>query len=131
MLTKRDDVDDEDSVLERSKLEVGQLNEWPDHPVLAEGVGVGRLNLLLWVGAFHDCHVIQEGEQVARREDELIEADACKDLAIGRRRNADAALENTEPLGSEGTEDGCGDGLANTLRHICKGIIRSCDVPPP
>lgn len=118
-------------MLERSKLEVGQLHEWPDHPVLAEGVGVGRLNLLLWVGAFHDCHVIQKGEQVARREHELIKADTCKDLAIGGRWNADAALENTEPLGSEGTEDGCEDASANTLRYICKGIIRRCDVPPP
>ena len=114
-LTKRDNIDNEDSVLERSELEVDELDERPDHPVLGEGVGVGRLDLLLWVGALHDCHVIQEGEQVAGREDELVETDACKNLAIGGRWNANTALENTEPLGSERAEDGCEDGSVSAL----------------
>lgn len=105
-LTERDDVDDKDSVLKRSELEVDELDERPDHPVLGEGALVGRVDLLLGVGALHDSHVVEEHEQVGGCQDGLIKTDASDNFSVGSAGETDAVLEETEPLGSEGTEDG-------------------------
>lgn len=83
MFTQRDNVDNQNSVLQWGELEVGKLDKGPDHPVLGQGALVCRFNLLLWVGAFHDGHVVEEAEQVDGSEDALIKADTGKDLAIG------------------------------------------------
>jgi hypothetical protein len=99
-------------VLERNELEVHGLDEWPEHPVLGESVPVGRLNLLLRVRTFHDGHRGQEGEQIERSKDGLIETDTSEDLSVGGAGNANAALEEAEPGGSERTEDNCIDSVS-------------------
>lgn len=115
LLTKRDHVDDEDSVLEGSELEVHKLDEGPDHPVLSKSIGVGRLNLLLRVGALHDGHVVEEDKQVAGSENSLVEADTGEDLGIRLAWDADAVLEETKPLGSERSEDGWRQSISSYL----------------
>jgi hypothetical protein len=99
-------------VLKGNELEVHGLDEWPEHPVLGESVPVGWLNLLLRVWAFHDSHRGQEGEQVEGSKNSLIETDTSKDLSVGRARNANTALEEAEPGGSERTEDSCIDSVS-------------------
>jgi hypothetical protein len=94
-------------VLERNELEVHGLNEWPEHPVLGESIPVGRLDLLLGIRTLHDSHRGQEGEQVERSKDGLIETDTSKNLSVGRARDTNAALQEAEPGGSERTEDSC------------------------
>lgn len=93
-------------MVQRGVLEVDELNEWPDHPVLAESIGIGRLDLLLGVTALHDSHIVQEHEQIGRGENGLIKANTSEDLGIRSAGNADATLEEAEPLGGERTEDG-------------------------
>lgn len=110
--TQRDKVDDKNSVLKRDELEVHSLDEWPEHPVLGKSVPVGRLNLLLRIRTFHDSHRRQEGKQVERSENGLIKANASKDLCVGRAGDADAALKEAEPGGSERTEDSCSDSVS-------------------
>lgn len=92
-------------MLKRNELEVHSLDEWPEHPVLGESVPVGRLDLLLRIRTLHDSHRGQEGEQVERSKDGLIKTDTSKNLSVGRAGNANTALQEAEPGGSERTED--------------------------
>lgn len=104
-LTEGDEVDEEDLVRQRHELEVGELHNGPDHPVLAERVEVCALQLLLRVGALEDGHGAQEAEQVGASKHSLIREDTRDDLKVGLARDNDLLLEETEPLDGGRTED--------------------------
>ena len=104
-LTERDEVDEEDLVRQRHELEVGELYDRPDHPVLGQRVEVCALQLLLRVGALEDGHGAQEAEQVGASKHSLVGEDACDDLKVGLAWDDDLLLEETEPLDSGRTED--------------------------
>lgn len=104
-LTKGDEVDEEDLVRQRHELEVGELHNGPDHPVLGQRVEVCALQLLLRVGALEDGHGAQEAEQVGASKHSLVGEDACDDLKVGLAWDDDLLLEETEPLDGGGTED--------------------------
>lgn len=104
-LTERDEVDEEDLVRQRHELEVGELHDGPDHPVLGQRVEVCALQLLLRVGALEDGHGAQEAEQVGASKHSLVGEDACDDLKVGLAWDDDLLLEETEPLDSGRTED--------------------------
>jgi hypothetical protein len=112
-------------VLKRNELEVHGLNEWPEHPVLGESIPVGRLDLLLRVRTFHDSHRGQEGEQVERSKHGLIKTNTSKDLCVGRAGDANTALEETEPGGSERTEDSCNDSVSVVVETRCQWVRTS------
>ena len=104
-LTEGDEVDEEDLVRQRHKLEVGELHNGPDHQVLAERVEVCALQLLLRVGALEDGHGAQEAEQVGASKHSLIREDTRDDLKVGLARDDNLLLEETEPLDGGRTED--------------------------
>ena len=104
-LTEGDEVDEEDLVRQRHELEVGELYDRPDHPVLGQRVEVCALQLLLRVGALEDGHGAQEAEQVGASKHSLIREDTCDDLKVGLARDDDLLLEETEPLDGGRTED--------------------------
>jgi hypothetical protein len=112
-------------VLERNELEVHGLNEWPEHPVLGESIPVGRLDLLLGIRTLHDSHRGQEGEQVERSKDGLIETDTSKNLSVGRAGDTNAALQEAEPGGSERTEDSCNNSVSVVISIRCQWIRTS------
>jgi len=112
-------------VLKRNELEVHGLDEWPEHPVLGQSVPVGGLDLLLRIRTFHDSHRGQEGEQVERGKDGLIKTNASEDLCIGRAGDANAALKEAEPGGSERTEDSYSKSVSVTIEIKCQWIHTS------
>ena len=103
-LTEGDEVDEEDLVRQRHELEVGELHNGPDHPVLGQRVEVCALQLLLRVGTLKDGHGAQEAEQVGTSEHSLIREDTRDDLKVGLARDDNLLLEETEPLDSGRTE---------------------------
>jgi hypothetical protein len=103
--TEGDEVDEEDLVRQRHELEVGELHNGPDHPVLGQRIEVCALQLLLWVGALEDGHGAQETEQVGASKHSLVGEDARDDLEVGLARDDNLLLEETEPLHGCGTED--------------------------
>ena len=105
-------------MLKRNELEVHSLDEWPEHPVLGESVPVGRLDLLLRIRTLHDGHRGQEGEQVQGSKDGLIKTNTGKNLSVGRAGNANTALQEAEPGGSERTEDSCNHSVS--IRAVVK-----------
>ena len=104
-LTEGHEVDEEDLVRQRHELEVGELHNGPDHPVLGQGVEVCALQLLLRVGALEDRHGAQEAEQVGASKHSLVGEDARDDLKVGLARDDDFLLEETEPLDGGRAED--------------------------
>lgn len=104
-LTKGDEVDEEDLVRQRHELEVGELHNGPDHPVLGQRVEVCALQLLPRVGTLQQRHGAQEAEQVGTSEDGLVGEDARDDLKVGLARDDNLLLEEAEPLDGGGTED--------------------------
>ena len=104
-LTEGDEVDEEDLVRQRHELEVGELHNGPDHPVLGQRVEVCALQLLLRVGALEDGHGAQETEQVGASKHSLIREDTRDNLKVGLARDDDLLLEETEPLDGGRTED--------------------------
>lgn len=113
-------------MLKRDELEVHSLNEWPEHPVLGQSVPVCRLDLLLRVRALHDGHRRKEDEQVGGSKDGLIKTNTSKDLHVGRAGNANAALQEAEPGGSERTEDSCASQVSDDTECCANEHI-----PPP
>lgn len=104
-LTEGDEVDEEDLVRQRHELEVGELHDRPDHPVLGQRVEVCALQLLLRVGALQQRHSAQEAEQVGASKHSLIGEDACDNLKVGLAGDDDLLLKEAEPLCSGRTED--------------------------
>ena len=92
-------------MLKRDELEVQSLDKGPEHPVLGKSVPVGGLKLLLGVGSLHDGHGREEHEQVGGSKDGLIKTNTGENLGVGRAGNANTALQEAEPGGSERTED--------------------------
>ena len=112
-------------MLKRNELEVHGLDEWPEHPVLGESIPVGRLDLLLRVRAFHDSPRGQEGDQVEGSEDGLIKTDTSKDLSIGRAGDANTALQEAEPGGSERSKDSWIQSVSVVIEVNCQWIHTS------
>lgn len=104
-LTEGNEVNEEDLVWQRHELEVGELHNGPDHPVLGQRVEVCALQLLLRVGTLKDGHGAQEAEQVGASEHSLIREDTRDDLKVGLARDDNLLLEETEPLDGGRTED--------------------------
>lgn len=69
--------------MQRHKLEVDQLNNWPDHPITLQGTPVSLVDLILWRSTFHDGHRTKEAEEIGRCENGLIQAYASEDLEVG------------------------------------------------
>ena len=57
---QRDNIDDENSVVQWNQLEVDSLDKRPHHPVLCQSGPVALLQLLLWTCTLHDGHAAQE-----------------------------------------------------------------------
>lgn len=92
-------------MLQRHKLEVGELHHRPHHPILLQRIEVRALQLLLRITALHESHATQEHKQVCACENALVGGDTGQDLEVGPGRNADAALQEGEPQRRGGTED--------------------------
>lgn len=99
-----DDVDNQNSVVERNNGEVDSLNEWPDHPVLGQCSPVCALQLILGAGSLHHSHAAQEKEQVCAGEDGLIETNAGDGFEILVLQD-DVVLEEFEPCGGCWSKD--------------------------
>lgn len=104
-LTEGNEVDEEDLVRQRHELEVRELDDRPDHPVLGQRVEVGALQLLARVRSLEQCHGAQEAEQVGAGEHGLVGQDARDDLGIGTAGDDDLLLQEAKPLGGSRTED--------------------------
>lgn len=97
-------------MLKRDKLEVGDLDKGPDHPVLGEGGLVGRGELVLGAAALEHGHGRQEDAHVGGREEKLVGGHAGQDGAVGRLQLD--ALQRLEPRRRGGAEDDYGDLLS-------------------
>lgn len=104
-------------MLERDELEVGELDEGPDHPVLGEGGLVGRGELVLGAAALEHGHGGQEEAHVDRGEDQLVGGHAGHDGAVGRLQLD--ALQRLEPRRRGGTEDDCGRCEVGVSDGVC------------
>lgn len=92
-------------MLKRDELEVGDLDEGPDHPVLSEGGRVCRGELVLGAAALEHGHGRQEEAHVGGREEQLVGGHAGQDGAVGRLQLD--ALQRLEPRRRGGAEDDC------------------------
>jgi hypothetical protein len=86
-----DQVHHENSVVKRHKLEVGKLDERPQHVVGLERGRIALLQLVLGAAALHDSHAAEEDTNHGWREEQLV-----KDLRV-LVLQYDPALQNLEP----------------------------------
>ena len=82
--------------MQRHKLKVHNLDEWPDHPVLTQRLPVCALEFVFGGGAFHNSHGGEEAEEIGGCEECLIESDARGDLEVFVGED-NAVLEEFEP----------------------------------
>lgn len=102
--SQRDNVDDENSMLEGDELEVDSLNSGPNHVVLLNSSAVVCLDLLFGADSFQHRHDAEEHAQVDRSQDTLICCDTGSNFEVLVLQH-DLILEEFEPVGSNGTED--------------------------
>lgn len=93
-------------MVKRHKLEVDDLHEWPDHPVRLQRTLVRAVQLFLRARALHNGHATKEDEQVGRSEEHLVSGNTRDDLGVLVPKH-DLVLQEFEPCGGGGTEDGC------------------------
>lgn len=104
---QRDNIDDQDSVMQGNQLEVDGLDEWPNHPILCQGGPVALLQLFLRACTLHDGHTAQEDEQVGASKYSLITSNSGKDFSILVFED-DFVLQELKPSCCSWTENSCG-----------------------
>ena len=104
--SQRNNIDDQDPVVQRHKLEIDRLDHRPHHPILLQRVPVCAVQLVLRTRALHDRHAAEEDEQVGAGEDDLVAGDAGDDLGALVLED-DFVLEELEPGRGCGSEDSC------------------------
>lgn len=104
-LTKRNNVDNQHPVLQRHKLEVCELHNRPNHPILLQRIEIRALQLLLRIRPLHNRHTAQKHEQIAARKHDLIRSHSGHNLQVGTTRDAHFLLQEAEPFCGRGTED--------------------------
>jgi hypothetical protein len=104
--SQRDDIDNQNSVVQRDKLEVDCLDERPHHPVLLYSGRICAIQLLLRAATLQDSHAAEEAEQVGGSEEKLIGSDTGSDFEILVLQD-DLVLEEFEPCCRSRTEDDC------------------------
>lgn len=80
--SQRNDVDEQNSVMQRNKLEVDHLNERPNHPIALQCRPVALLQLVLRTCTLHYSHTAEEAEQVGTGEDGLIGGYSGQDFGV-------------------------------------------------
>jgi len=93
-------------MLQRYELEVDYLDPRPDHPILRQRRPVCFVQSLLRLHTLHGGHAAQEDEHVGWRENELVKSESGGNLGIGAVGDLDFILEEFEPGGRCGPEDG-------------------------
>lgn len=93
--------------MQRRHLEIDSLDEGPEHPILGQSRGVGRLKLVLRTGPLHYRHTAEEDEHIGTSEYNLIGSDPPGNLEILVLRN-DLILQELVPRSCSGTENSCG-----------------------
>lgn len=70
--SQRNNVNDQDTVIQRHKCEIDCLHSWPHHPILLQRLNVGTRQLVPGTRAFHVGHAAQEHEQICGSENGLV-----------------------------------------------------------
>jgi hypothetical protein len=104
--SQRDDIDNQNSVMQRNQLEIDSLYKWPHHPILCKGGPVTLLQLFLGTATLHDSHTAEEDEQVCAGKHCLVETNSCKNFYVLILED-DLILEKLEPRRCGGTKDSC------------------------
>lgn len=105
--TQRHHIHHHQPVLQRHQLEVQRLHPRPQQPVGAQRAHVRRVELGARIAPLHHAHGRQEHEQVRRREDALVEADARGNLGVGAPgAQLHLFLQEAEPLAGRRPKDG-------------------------
>lgn len=103
---QRNDIDDQNPVVQRHKLKVDRLNERPNHPILLQRSKIRAVQLILRARTLHNRHTAQENEEVGASEDSLVGSDAGEDLEVLVLEH-DSVLQEFEPGRCCGAEDSC------------------------
>ena len=104
--SQRDDIDNQNSVMQRNQLEIDSLYKWPHHPILCKSGPVTLLQLFLGTPTLHDSHTAEEDEQICAGKHCLVETNSCKNFDILVLED-DLILEKLEPRRCSGTKDSC------------------------
>jgi hypothetical protein len=113
--SQRDDIDNQNSVMQRNQLEIDSLHKGPYHPILCKGGPVTLLQLFLGTPTLHDSHTAEEDEQICAGKHCLVETNSCKDFDILILED-DLILKKLEPRRCGRTKDSCAIWLA--VRYI-------------
>jgi hypothetical protein len=103
--SQRDDIDHQNSVMQRNQLKINSLNKGPYHPVLCKGGPVTLLQLFLGAPTLHDSHAAEEDEQVCASEHCLVGSNSCKNFNILILED-NLILEKLKPSRCGRTKDG-------------------------
>lgn len=93
-------------MIQRHHLEVDHLHKRPHHPIGAQRLPVILLQLLLHIRPLQDRHGTQENPNERRRKQALVGRHPRQDGLVGATRYDHALLQEAEPRGGGGPEDG-------------------------
>lgn len=93
-------------MFQRHNREVRRLHSRPHHPILLVGIPVRAPQLVARTRALHNRHASEEAGEIRGREHALIGEDFGGDLESGTLWDLYATLEEGEPEGCGGAEDG-------------------------
>jgi hypothetical protein len=99
------EVDEQDAVRQRDKLEVDELHKGPDEVIGLQGGQVALVQLLLGAAALHDGHAAQEDADEGGREQALVAGHPGQDLGVLVLEHH-LVLQEAEPGRRRGAEDG-------------------------
>ena len=103
---QRDNIDDQNSVMQWNQLEVDSLDEGPNHPVCCQCWPVALLQLVSRTCTLHDGHAAEEDKQVDSSKYSLIASNSGKNFGILVLKN-DFVLQELEPSCCSWTENSC------------------------